>query len=490
MSSEHFDVVIIGAGISGICAAHYLQKRCPGKSYVILEQRSKVGGTWDLWRYPGVRSDSDMYSFSFSFRPWDKGWNLSPGQMVREYLADTVEQMGIVQQIRFDHEVKTAAFSSENFCWTLETTGSTSLTGTFLFLCTGYYKYDGGYVPPWPGVENFQGELVRPMAWPDNIDVRDKRILVIGSGATSVSLVPALAATAKEVIMVQRSPTYMATVNSTESAMSSYLRRHFPQSVYSVKRAHWIWDRIWTFWACKAVPSIAARKLIGEVMSQLPSDISKEHFTPRYAPWDQRIAAIADGDLFRAIRDQKVNIVTDTIREFTEGGIVLGSGKELDADIIVAATGFNLQLNYPMNNMEVTIDGKLYRSTEAMVHRGMMLSDVPNCAFVMGYTNSSWTLRAEIVCDRVCRLLQMMEAKGYKQCCPRRDVSEKEEAGGFGHLISGYVARSRDYLPKAGTSAAWRAPPQNYLVEQWMMERSALKETSLEFVRGCPPARL
>jgi len=489
MASEHFDVVIIGAGISGICAAHYLQKRCPSKSYVILEQRSDVGGTWDLWRYPGVRSDSDMYSFSFSFRPWDKGWNLSPGQMVQEYLADTVEQTGIARHIRFEQEVKTAAFSSANFCWTLETTGG-SLTGTFLFLCTGYYRYDGGYVPPWPGLDGFKGELVRPMAWPENLDVRDKRILVIGSGATSVSLVPALAETAKEVTIVQRSPTYMTNVNSREGAMSSYLRRHFPQSIYRAKRAQWIWDKIWTFWACRTVPSLAARKLIGEVMSQLPSDISKEHFMPRYAPWDQRVAAIADGDLFEAIRNQKVNIVTDTIREFTERGIILGSGKELEADIIVAATGFNLQLNYPMNNMKTTIDGKPYRAAEAMAHRGMMLSDVPNCAFVRGYTNSSWTLRAEIVCDRVCRLLQLMEAKGYKQCCPRRDASVKEEAGEFGHLTSGYVARSQDYLPKVGNSGPWLPTPQNYLVEKWMMERADLKETSLEFVRGTPPARL
>ena len=421
--TEHVDVLIVGAGLSGIGAAYYLQTRCPKKRYVILEGRDTIGGTWDLFRYPGVRSDSDMYTLGYSFRPWHDPKAIADGPSILAYIKETAQAYGIDRHIRFNHRVRRAEWSSADTRWTVEVERGPDrelvrLTCSFLYMCSGYYDYDHGYTPEWPGIEQFAGQIVHPQHWPPDLDYAGKRVIVIGSGATAVTLVPALAQQAAHVTLLQRSPTYIAS-QPAEDLIANRLRRYLPSGLaYRLIR----WKNVLTSMAyynlMRWQPARMKQNLINLVRAQLgPAYDVDTHFTPRYNPWDQRLCLVPDGDLFAAIRAGTVSMVTDHIDAFTPTGIRLRSGVELDADIIVTATGLVVKL---MGGMQLAVDGRPIDPAQTMSYQGLMFSDIPNLAAAIGYTNASWTLKCELVAQYVCRLLQFMDHQGYVRCTPRQ----------------------------------------------------------------------
>ena len=452
MGSEHVDVLIVGAGLSGIGAAHELQANCPGKSYVILEARDAIGGTWDLFRYPGIRSDSDMYTLGYRFRPWTGAKSLADGPSIREYIRDTAREAGIDRKIRFHHKVVRASWSSAERRWTIDavrsdTGESVRFTASFVYNCSGYYKYEAGYTPDFPGIATYAGQVIHPQHWPETLDYRGKRVLVIGSGATAVTLVPSMADDAAHVTMLQRSPTYIVTVPG-QDPIAKAIRRVLPESAaYAVTRWKNVLLNMGVYQMSQRRPETVKKAIRKMLERQLPKDFDiSTHFNPKYNPWDQRLCAVPDGDLFKSIRDGKVSIVTDTIESFTEKGVRLHSGKELEADIVVTATGFTLQM---FGGAELVVDDKPVRLSQHLTYKGMMLSDVPNAAFTIGYTNSSWTLKADLVAEYVCRVLNFMDEKGYDVFVPRnRDRSvTSSPLLDFG---AGYVKRSLEELPRRG----------------------------------------
>ena len=482
MTAEHFDVLVVGAGLSGIAAGYYLQTQCPGKRYAILEARERIGGTWDLFRYPGVRSDSEMFTLGYSFRPWDRPQAIAEGPAIRDYIEETAEQYGIDQQIRFNHRVRRAAWCSETARWTVEAErvpdgDVVRLSCNFLHMCSGYYRYDHGYMPEWPGMERYAGQLIHPQAWPEELDYAGKHVVVIGSGATAVTLVPALAEEARHVTMLQRSPGYVVTRPSRDP-VADWLRRRLPARLaHGLARWKNLLVDMFYYQLMRRRPQMMKEYLIEQVQEELGPDFDVEtHFTPRYDPWDERLCLAADGDFFQAIRAGKVSMVTDHIETFTRDGIRLRSGRELEADIIVAATGLVMRL---MDGVELAVDGGPVALGERLAYRGLMLSDVPNLALSIGYVNASWTLRCELVHRYVCRLLNYMDEHGYVQATPRRrDPSiTKEPAVNF---TSGYVQRALPSLPSQGSRRPWRVY-QNYLLDRLSLGLSRMDDGVLEF---------
>jgi cation diffusion facilitator CzcD-associated flavoprotein CzcO len=464
MTAEHVDVLIVGAGLSGIGFARHLQTRCPGKSFLLLEARDAIGGTWDLFRYPGIRSDSDMYTFGFRFRPWKGDRALADGPSILAYLRETAAEGGLDDKIRFRHRVVQADWSTEDRCWTLhvlrtDTDELVTFTASFVQNCGGYYRYDKGYTPTFPGRERFTGPVVHPQHWPEDLDYQGKKVVVIGSGATAITVVPAMAQRgAGHVTMLQRSPTYVLSMPA-EDAIAKRLRAWLPEeSAYRVTRWKNILRSLYLYQMSRRRPDDVRAWIRGELKKQLPPGYPIDvHFKPRYDPWDQRLCAVPDGDLFKAISDGSVSVVTDTIATFTEGGILLDSGETLEADIIVTATGFTLQM---LGGAELRIDGEHVSYGDRMTYKGMMISGVPNAAFTVGYTNSSWTLKADLVGTYVCRVLNHMDANGYTMCLPDADDDvERTPLLDFG---AGYVQRSVSELPKQGPGYPWRLR-MNYL---------------------------
>ena len=421
METDHVDVLIVGAGLSGIGAACHLQKRCPRKTFAILEAREAMGGTWDLFRYPGIRSDSDMFTLGYSFRPWTDAKAIADGGAIRQYISDTASEYRVDEEIRFNHRVLTAAWSADDARWTVQahrtdTDQTVQLSCSFLFVCSGYYRYDEGYTPDFPGIATFAGRLVHPQRWPEDLDYAGKRVVVIGSGATAVTLVPAIADEAEHVTMLQRSPSYILSLPA-EDRMADALRRRLPAKVaYPIVRWKNALLATLLFQVSRRAPRLVKSLLRKRVAAQLPEgyDVAT-HFTPRYNPWDQRLCLVPDGDLFKAIRSGKASMVTDRIDTFTEGGIRLACGRHLPADVVVTATGFNV---LALGGMALTVDGAEVDLARTVAYKGMMLSGVPNFAMILGYTNASWTLKAELVCQYVCRLLHHMDRHGYQVCTP------------------------------------------------------------------------
>ncbi|HEY7257402.1 MAG TPA: NAD(P)/FAD-dependent oxidoreductase [Solirubrobacterales bacterium] len=488
--SEHLDVLIVGAGISGIGAARHLQRRCPGKSYAILEARGASGGTWDLYRYPGVRSDSDIHTLGFGFKPWRGERSLADGDAILAYVREAAAETGVDRRIRFHHRVVRVEWSSEGSRWEVEVertdTGATvRLTCGFLWVCSGYFAYDDGYLPDFAGIERFEGPIAHPHRWPEDLDYAGRRVVVIGSGATAVSLIPALAEDAERVTMLQRSPTYLMPIPGVDP-LARALRRFLPPSAaYSLTRWKDVLGSGIGFWFCRRYPELAKRVFRKAAERSLPADFDFDtHLTPRYNPWEQRPCALRDGDLYEAISAGRVEIVTDTIETFTESGLRLASGAELDADLIVTATGFNLQF---LGGAEVTVDGAEVDFAQQMTYKGMMARDIPNLAFSIGYTNASWTLKAEITSNYVCRLLNHMDANGYAVCVPTlTDPSVREEP--IIDFSSGYVQRSLDRLPRQGSREPWRLH-QNYFLDSRMVRRAPIDDGELRFAPAAPLER-
>ena len=488
MSREHVDVLIVGAGISGICAGYHVQASCPGKSFAILEARGSTGGTWDLFRYPGIRSDSDMYTLGFRFRPWPDAKAIADGPSILSYVRDTASTYGIDRSIRFHHRVVRAEWSTGDACWTVHAertdTGETAvLTCSFLFVCAGYYRYDHGYTPQFEGTERFKGRIVHPQNWTDDIDYADKRVVVIGSGATAVTLVPAMAQRAAHVTMLQRSPSYVVSLPGRDP-LASALRRFLPaRIVYPIVRWKNVLMTMLVFQLSRRRPQLMKRLIRKGLEQRLPAGYDIDtHFTPRYNPWDQRMCLVPDGDLFKALSTGRASVVTDQIDTFTEKGIALKSGAELEADLVVTATGLNL---VPLGGMDIIVDGQEVALPETMTYKGMMLSGVPNLAFAVGYTNASWTLKCELTCEYVCRLLNHMDERGYQVTTPRnRDPSVTAEP--LIDFSSGYVLRAIDQFPRQGSKAPWRLY-QNYARDLVLLRYGALEDDALEFSTAEPP---
>lgn len=458
--SEHFDVVVVGAGLSGIGAGYHLQTNCPDRSYVILEGRERMGGTWDLFRYPGIRSDSDMHTLGFSFRPWTGEKAIADGASILRYLEDTAREFGIDRRIRFGHRVTQAAWSSADALWTLTVTEGGEerrFTCAFLLMCSGYYDYARGYLPDYPGAADFCGQLVHPQFWPDDLDWRGKQVVVIGSGATAVTLVPELAEQAGHVVMLQRSPTYVV-AQPAHDRIGNALRRWLPgKTAYALTRWKNVLVQQFYYQIMRRYPARAKTRLVEMVREELGAgyDVGT-HFTPRYDPWDQRLCLVPDADLFATIRAGKAEVVTDTIARFTPDGIALTSGRTLQADLVVSATGLTIQL---FGGMQVSIDGVPFEPARHLTYKGMMFADVPNLAIAFGYTNASWTLKADLTAKYVTRLLNAMRKRGMRQVTPR--VTEPVEDVPFLDFTSGYVQRAAARLPRQGSRTPWRVH-QNY----------------------------
>jgi cation diffusion facilitator CzcD-associated flavoprotein CzcO len=482
MREEHVDVLIVGAGISGICAGHYVQAKCPSKSYAILEGRGSIGGTWDLFRYPGIRSDSDMYTLGFRFRPWPDAKAIADGPAILSYVRETASMDGIDRHVRFHHRVTRAEWSSEDARWTVEAertdTGETVvLTCSFLFMCAGYYRYDRGYMPAFEGIERFQGQVVHPQEWSDDIDYDDKRVVVIGSGATAVTLVPAMAERAAHVTMLQRSPSYVVSLPG-QDPVARTLRRFLPaRLVYPIVRWKNVLMTMLVFQLSRRRPQWVKAMIRKGLEQRLPAGYDIDtHFKPRYNPWDQRMCLVPDGDLFDAIRAGSASVVTDRIETFTERGIKLASGAELEADLVVSATGLTL---VPLGGIAIAVDGDEIALPETLTYKGMMLSGVPNLAFAVGYTNASWTLKCELTCEYVCRLLNHTDEHSHAVCTPRlRDSSVTEEP--LIDFSSGYVQRAIAQFPRQGSRAPWRLY-QNYARDLVLLRFGAIEDDAIEF---------
>jgi cation diffusion facilitator CzcD-associated flavoprotein CzcO len=481
LEPSHLDVIIVGAGLSGIGAAYHLQTKCPKKTYAVLEGRERLGGTWDLFRYPGIRSDSDMFTLGYSFRPWTNPKAIADGPAILDYVRDTAESNGIDRKIRYRHRVERASWSSKDSRWTVEARDTSSnaivkLTCNFLFMCAGYYDYDEGYTPDIAGRERFRGRVVHPQKWTPDVDYDGKRVVVIGSGATAVTLVPELAKRAAHVTMLQRSPTYIVTAPERDP-IANWMREHLPsESAYAVSR----WKNVllsMAFYAyCRRFPENAKKLIVGQVKKSLRGKSDVAHFQPSYNPWDQRLCLVPDGDLFHAIRDGSASVVTDHIESFTEKGLKLRSGHELEADVVVTATGLKLKF---LGGLEMEVDGKRIDPAKTMTYKGIMCSDVPNMAIAIGYTNASWTLKCDLTSEYVCRLINYMDRKGYTQCVPRRnDPSVKELP--LINFSSGYIQRSIEKFPRQGSTTPWKLY-QNYALDRMLLRHAPLDDRVMEF---------
>lgn len=481
MASTDFDIIIVGAGLSGIAAGYYVQSRLPGRSYQILEARDAVGGTWDLFRYPGVRSDSDMHTLGYSFRPWRGDIALADGPSIKAYIADTAREFGIDRNIRYRRRVVRAQWSSETARWTLdvEADGSTPerYTCRFLSMCSGYYNYERGYLPQWKGIDRYSGELVHPQAWPEGLDCTNKRVVVIGSGATAVTLVPALAETASHVTMLQRSPGYIVSLPRRDPVARALNRALPSRLAHAAVRWKNIARQMFYYNLMRRYPELAKRNIKKMTRKELGSacDVDR-HFTPRYNPWDQRLCFVPNSDLFASIRSGKASIETGEIEEFTEHGVRLTSGETLEADVIVAATGLNVQL---LGGAELRVDDKPVVASELISYKGLMFCGIPNFSLALGYTNASWTLKCELTARYVCRLLDYMDREGYAYCVPSRPAPELPTEPAIS-LMSGYIKRVERSLPRQGSRKPWKLY-QNYALDLAALQFGRLDDGVMEF---------
>mmetsp|Transcript_6863 Transcript_6863/g.11020 ORF Transcript_6863/g.11020 Transcript_6863/m.11020 type:complete len:486 (+) Transcript_6863:53-1510(+) len=483
MTVEHLDVVIVGSGISGISAAYHLQKECPNKRFAIMESRQSLGGTWDLFRYPGIRSDSDMFSLGFGFKPWRGAKAIAEGHCILDYLKETSRENSIDKHIRYGHALKAANWSSADACWELRVEreeGNLTLRCNVLLMCAGYYSYESGHTPDFPQSDTFSGTIVHPQQWPENLDYANKKIVVIGSGATAVTLVPEMSKTASHVVMLQRSPTYYASWPAIDG-FANFLRRFLPERIaYRMARAKNIASTQFLYHLSRSRPEMLKRLFISGVRKQLSPgyDVDK-HFTPRYTPWEQRMCLVPDGDLFESINSDKASIVTDHIDSFTEHGVLLTSGQVLEADIIVTATGLKPTL---LGNVDFTLDATPIDFTNTYSYKGLMYSNVPNMVSTFGYINNSWTLRADLTADFVCRLINHMDTHGARQCTPRlRDEDRNMPARDWiSDFSSGYMKRLLKLYPKQGDREPW-INPQRYSVDKKLIGEGDIDDGVLEF---------
>ena len=482
---EHFDVLVIGAGLSGIGAGCHLQRGCPGRSYAILEARERIGGTWDLFRYPGVRSDSDMHTLGYSFSPWEEAEAIAGGPSILRYVTDTARRYGVLHLVRTGHRVERAEWSSADACWTVDVrrtdTGERhTFTCDFLHCCGGYYRYDQGYTPEFAGVERFGGPVVHPQHWPEDLDYAGKRVVVIGSGATAVTLVPAMARTAAHVTMLQRSPTYVVSLPSRDG-VAEWLRRRLPRTAaYQAVRWKNVGLMTFSYQLSRRRPELMKSLIRRGAQRQLPEGYDVDtHFRPAYAPWDQRMCVVPDGDLFAAVSAGRASIVTDQVQTFTERGLALRSGAELEADIIVTATGLRM---LALGGVDLVIDGAPVDLPDQVVYKGMMLSGVPNFAFTVGYTNASWTLKADLTAAYVCRLLKHMRRHGYVSCTPA-DHDPELAREPLLNLTSGYVRRSVQDFPSQGSRRPWRVH-QNYALDMLDFKLGGVDDGVMRFSRA------
>jgi monooxygenase len=477
-----FDVIVVGAGLSGIGAACHLAMKCPGKSYAILEARGAIGGTWDLFRYPGIRSDSDMYTLGYAFRPWVEAKAIADGPAIRAYVEETAREHGVTPHIRFGHKVARAQWSSERALWTVEAEtaeGPRAFTCRFLMMCSGYYSYSEGHRPEFPGEERFAGRFVHPQFWPEDLDYAGKRVVVIGSGATAVTLVPEMAKSAAHVVMLQRSPTYIVSRPSIDAIAERLKRRLPPMLAYRLTRLKNVALQMFFFRLARRRPARVKAKMIEMVRDELGPDYDvATHFTPGYNPWDQRVCLVPDGDLFEAIREGRASVATGMIESFTERGIRLASGEEIAADIVVTATGLKVNL---LGEAEIIVDGTRQDISQAIAYKAIMFSGVPNLAYVFGYTNASWTLKADLAADYVCRLIRHMDAHGYASATPVPGPDVRPVP--FLDFTSGYVRRALAVLPRQGDRAPWRLR-QNYAFDLVTLKRGRIEDGALRFRRA------
>ena len=480
--NKKIDVLVVGAGLSGIGAGYHLQKKCPETSFLILEGRENIGGTWDLFKYPGVRSDSDMYTLGYNFKPWKEQEAIADAPSILKYLNETVEEFNLKSKIRFGKYVKKARWSSDSNQWTVDIedkkTGKFSqILCSFIFMCSGYYSYKEGYTPHFEGKENFKGDIIHPQKWDPSFDYSNKKIVVIGSGATAVTIVPEMAKTAKHVTMLQRSPTYVVAAPERDN-LANKLRKYLP-----LKFTYWLirWRNIlrqqYYFRLCKKYPKGVKNAIIREVKKKLGNDFDvKTHFTPKYNPWDQRMCLVPDGDLFEQINQGKASVVTDHIKNFTENGLLLKSGKELKADVIITATGLNLEM---LSTVEFFIDNKSVDISKTVTYKGMMYSGIPNLASTFGYTNASWTLGADLTSEYVCRVINHMKRNNYDVVCPKPNIGIEADPD-YLNLTSGYIKRSINIFPKQGKKAPWRNN-QNYLIDIFQMKYGRIDDGEISF---------
>ena len=485
MTTEYFDVVIVGAGLSGIGAAYHLQDKCPGKSYLILEGRDCIGGTWDLFRYPGIRSDSDMHTLGYNFKPWRAEKSIADGPSILTYVKDAAADNGIDKHIRYRHLVKKASWSSDDAVWTIEVQDKRAdetviVRCDFILVCAGYYSYENGYTPEFRGRERFGGEIIHPQEWPENLDYRDKEVLVIGSGATAVTLIPELAKDAGHVMMLQRSPSYMVSLPDKD-VIANFLRKILPDKLaYAITRWKNIRWQLSVYRRTRKTPDKVRQFLLDRVRKELGPDYDIEtHFTPRYDPWDQRLCLVPNSDFFHSIRSGKASIVTDHLDTFTEKGVLLKSGEELEADIIITATGLNLVL---LGSMEIVVDGEAIDLSNTFSYKAMMYSGVPNLLSTFGYINASWTLRADLTAEYACRLINHMDAIGVRQCTPRLRDDERDMPARpwITEFSSGYVQRIMHKFPKQGDREPW-INTQNYGLDKKMIRDGAIDDGVLSF---------
>ncbi|GAA6155666.1 NAD(P)/FAD-dependent oxidoreductase [Pyruvatibacter sp. HU-CL02332] len=478
---EHIDVLIVGAGISGVGAGYHLKANSPGKSFAILEGRETMGGTWDLFKYPGIRSDSDMYTLGYSFRPWTDPKAIADGPSILKYVKDTAREHGIDKHIRFSHKVISADWSTPDALWHIKAERGplkepVNFTANFLFMCGGYYNYDEAFTPDFEGREDFKGEVIHPQFWPEDMDYSGKKVVVIGSGATAMTLVPSMTDKAAHVTMLQRTPTYVVSRPGTD-AFANFMRKYLPSKLaYGITRWKNVLMGMYFYRMCMKQPAKVKDYLLGMVREEMGDEEVKKHFTPTYNPWDQRVCLVPDSDLYGALKSGKASVVTDHIDRFTENGIKLKSGETLDADIIVTATGLKLQV---WNGLDVSVDGKLMTASDTMAYKGFMYSGIPNMASSFGYTNASWTLKCDLTCEYVCRLLNHMDAKGLDQATPSFTEGDVEVEPWL-DLKSGYVQRAMESFPKQGSKTPWKLH-QNYAKDLVMLRFGSLHDDGMVF---------
>ena len=478
--AEHFDVLIVGAGLSGIGAARHLKSQCPGKTFAILEGRATMGGTWDLFRYPGIRSDSDMYTLGYNFKPWTEPQVIADGDRIRNYIQETSRENGIDSHIRYDSKVVSADWNSETAAWTLtvqKKSGETQqVSCNWLMMCSGYYNYEEGFTPDFPGRDDFKGQVIHPQFWPEKLDYSGKRVVVIGSGATAITLIPSMTDKAKHVTMLQRTPSYVISVPQFDPMVRVLLKFLPEMTVYKMSRARNNFITQMIFKLSRKYPNFMRKLLLKQVQAQVGKDFDMKHFTPPYNPWDQRLCAVPNGDMFKALRKGKASVVTDHIDRFVSNGILLKSGQTLEADIIVTATGLNLRL---FGGMTMSVDGKAIEMNQHISYKGVMFSDIPNFSNTLGYTNASWTLKADLIAEYVCRLLKHLDKTGNRIAVPeRKDPSVKPTQ--LLEMTSNYVARAEAYLPKGADRAPWKLY-QNYALDKEQLHNGKLEDGVMAF---------